>query len=83
MESKPTSISKKSKSDTDNNSKDGSLYQDHALWKKMGKSNGFKLKGILGQGSFGTVMKAECRATKNMYAIKLINDPFKSLYNAR
>lgn len=84
MENKPSSTtSKKTKSDQDNISKDAELNKDQALWKNMAKSNGFKLKGILGQGSFGTVMKAECRNTKNMYAIKLINDPFKSLYSAR
>jgi serine/threonine protein kinase len=53
------------------------------IWEDMSKSNGFELKGVLGQGSFGTVMKAQCRESKNEYAIKLIEQPFKNEYSAR
>jgi len=53
------------------------------LWDQMCKYNGFKLKGVLGQGSCGTVMKVSCRETKNKYAIKLIQEPFHNLYTSR
>ena len=52
-------------------------------WDDMKKQNGFTLLEQLGKGSFGTVMKAQCKETKEEFAIKLIENPFKNIYHAR
>lgn len=41
----------------------------------------YKLIKFLGEGSFGTVKMAQCRATKKMVAIKLIKDFADCEYN--
>jgi len=52
-------------------------------WVEMSKENGYKLIEIIGYGSFGCVMKAQCIKTNQQYAIKLISEPFKNGYSAR
>ena len=55
----------------------------HKVWKKMCIQTGFKILENLGQGTYGTVMKAQCQETKQVYAVKLIDGAFETPYRAR
>ena len=45
--------------------------------------HGFHILNKLGEGSFGTVYKGQCKTTKIQYAIKLIKNKFKNEYESR
>ena len=50
-------------------------------WNLVAKT--YDLKEVLGQGSYGTVMKAVCKKTKETVAIKLITKINLTSYSAR
>jgi serine/threonine protein kinase len=52
-------------------------------WNEPSITNNYHLEEVLGNGSFGEVIKATCKATNNEVAIKLVGNPFSTLYNAR
>ena len=45
-------------------------------WIEVETNHGYKLKQLLGEGSFGQVYKAENTITGQQVAIKLIDEPF-------
>lgn len=51
------------------------------IWKQVKKD--YKLIEIIGQGSFGTVVKAQTRVNRKYVAIKLIEGITKTSYTAR
>jgi len=52
------------------------------LWMDI-ENHGYKLRGKLGEGSYGIVYKAKCITTGNYYAIKLIKNPFENHCTAK
>ena len=52
-----------------------------SYWLQVKKD--YKITEILGEGSFGTVVKGKHRATKKMVAIKFIKTDFKDLITCR
>lgn len=43
----------------------------------------YQILGLLGEGSFGQVVRAMHLATKKIYAIKLVRNIFENLYEAK
>ena len=52
-----------------------------SIWSVVSKD--YELTKVLGQGSFGRVILAKCRATGSKVAIKLIQNVFADEYHAK
>ena len=52
-------------------------------WAEVEQSHGYKLKEMLGEGSFGQVFRAKNKLNKQQYAVKLVTTPFDNVYQAR
>ena len=52
-------------------------------WEEVSLNHGYKVKEMLGEGSFGQVYRAQNMDNGEHYAIKLIQTPFKDQYQAR
>ena len=51
------------------------------LWKYVEVN--YEIQALIGQGSFGQVVKAQHKATGEIRAIKMIPNIFSSLYSAK
>ena len=60
---------------------DSDVDRISSTWAHLQKD--FKLLELLGQGSFGQVVKAQNRETGKVCAIKLIRNGFKTAYDAK
>lgn len=52
-----------------------------SIWK--GVQDQYNLMELLGEGSFGQVVKAQHKATGKLYAIKLVTNVFKDEFSSR
>jgi serine/threonine protein kinase len=55
------------------------IFSYAKVWREVEKS--YKLHGVIGEGGYGTIMKATCLATGNKVAIKHITSFSKNKYS--